>query len=199
MGKGFIRRIALMSLLLGQMVCADDHALIRRQFIEYYVQQPESGTTVRGYLETQQPDGTWTDIDYASQRRCSWPTLDHLQRIQIMATAYAYTIYPMTEATQMKTIVDAHQTKILSNTETLQAIEGANGVRAVFYKRGKLKLGSGKVLTVDAPCMLSLQEGKLIVCDPAHSRSRLRVSVGTKHKTVKLLSGINAGQQVVVQ
>ncbi|MFD2257866.1 polysaccharide lyase family 8 super-sandwich domain-containing protein [Luteolibacter algae] len=65
-----------------------DSSRMRRQFIEYHIQNPPDPVVVKGYLESQRDDGTWADVDYTSQRTGSWETLDHLIRLLKMAAAY---------------------------------------------------------------------------------------------------------------
>jgi chondroitin AC lyase len=73
----------------GQSIMADDAGRIRAQFQEYFTQQPLNGSSVQRCLKNQRTDGTWPDIDYSSQRRGGWSTLDHLERVELLARAYA--------------------------------------------------------------------------------------------------------------
>ncbi|MGJ8639073.1 MAG: polysaccharide lyase family 8 super-sandwich domain-containing protein [Opitutaceae bacterium] len=76
-------------MLLACLVChASDFDLVRKGFVEYYAQQPVSDTAVARYLDAQAEDGTWADVDYASQQRGSWPTRDHLKRLELIGTAF---------------------------------------------------------------------------------------------------------------
>ncbi|MGD9419721.1 MAG: polysaccharide lyase family 8 super-sandwich domain-containing protein [Verrucomicrobiota bacterium JB025] len=74
--------------LCGAAVMADEAGQIRRQFVEYKVGQSSGDRSVAKLLRAQQADGTWPDVDYASQRRGAWPTRDHLKRVEKMAVAY---------------------------------------------------------------------------------------------------------------
>jgi chondroitin AC lyase len=64
-------------------------ALIRKQFVDYFVQQSEGESGAEQNLKNIREDGTWPDIDYASRRRGEWPTRNHLDRLNGMATAWA--------------------------------------------------------------------------------------------------------------
>ena len=88
--------------LWGLSAFADDTALIRKQFVEYFAQQSVSKTAVKRNLENIQPDGSWTDINYESQQRGSWPTRDHLQRLHSMATAYVNAQSEFYQSAEMK-------------------------------------------------------------------------------------------------
>lgn len=67
---------------------ADDRALVRKQFADYFVRVASHESSVRHFLERQRSDGTWKDVDYKSQRRGAWPTLHHLKRVETMAVVY---------------------------------------------------------------------------------------------------------------
>lgn len=43
---------------------------------------------VAGYLTTLRADGTWADVDYASQQRANWPTGQHVSRTLQIAIAW---------------------------------------------------------------------------------------------------------------
>lgn len=80
------------ALLLGccpVLLSAGDAEVVRRQFIEYFVQTSSYESSVEKYLDQMSAAGTWGDVDYESKRRGSWPTRDHLNRLQSMAVVYA--------------------------------------------------------------------------------------------------------------
>ncbi len=72
-----------------------DTAALRNNLIDYFVTHPESDDVVQPHLDRRQPDGTWSDIDYASQRRSGWPTCNHLRRILEMARIYRNPDHPL--------------------------------------------------------------------------------------------------------
>jgi hypothetical protein len=55
------------------------------------------------------------------------------------------------------------------------------------------------IIEVDAPCLLSLRDGKVVVADPTHKSKALMVSVNGKRRTINLPSGTMAGSQVDVE
>lgn len=71
------------------VLSAGDAEVVRRQFIEYFVQTSSHESSVEKYLDRMSADGTWKDVDYESKRRGSWPTRDHLKRLQSMAVVYS--------------------------------------------------------------------------------------------------------------
>lgn len=46
-------------------------------------------TTIRHYLSTLQPDGSWSDIDYADQKRSGWNPKVHADRILALTKVYS--------------------------------------------------------------------------------------------------------------
>ncbi len=112
------------------------------------------------------------------------------------SATYAYFVYPQTTAAQMAQVIAGHRTKVLANTDKVQATEGAEGVHAVFYVPGQLKLTGGDVISVDKPCILSIRDRKLIVSDPTRQSTSVEVTVAGKKIAVKLPSGGLGGSQV---
>jgi chondroitin AC lyase len=113
--------------------------------------------------------------------------------------SYSYTIYPQTAPEEMADKINAHSTVIRSNTAQLQAVEGDGGVYAVFYQAGTLTLGSGDEITVDQPCILSVRNNTLTVCDPNHAISSVNVTIAGQLKNVALPTEDGyAGQPVVI-
>ncbi len=81
-------RSILMCVLFNGIAFGASEELIRQQFSEYFTQNPLSESAVQRDLRAIREDGTWADIDYASQRRGEWPTRIHLDRLAKMATAW---------------------------------------------------------------------------------------------------------------
>lgn len=111
---------------------------------------------------------------------------------------YSYTVYPRTQPENMERVIANHETSILSNTTDLQATEGAHGLHAIFYTPGEVKMSNGNVVAVNAPCVLSLRNNALLVCDPTRSLGSVEVTINGKTITVTLPSGGQAGSQVTV-
>ncbi len=84
-----LRSLVLGIALIALQSFAEAPANIRRQFVDYFVQQSETESAAAKNLERIRDDGTWPDIDYASQRRGEWPTRTHLDRLKEMAAAFA--------------------------------------------------------------------------------------------------------------
>ncbi len=77
-----------MSMFLCGLAFGSGGKIIRQQFAAYFAQGGPNSAAER-YLASIDEDGTWADIDYASQRRGNWPTRNHLDRLADMASAYA--------------------------------------------------------------------------------------------------------------
>ncbi|MDZ8120018.1 polysaccharide lyase family 8 super-sandwich domain-containing protein [Pontiella agarivorans] len=110
--------------------------------------------------------------------------------------SYAYTLYPQTDGTQMADAILNNETKILSQTEDLLAIENSVGVQAVFYSAGSLASQSGILVEVNQPCLLMLKNDRVIVSDPLHSAETITVTIGGVARQIVLPTDGNAGQQV---
>lgn len=90
---------------------------------------------------------------------------------------YSYTIYPLTSAESMSDVIADHTTQVLSNTVDLQATEGAHGLHAIFYTAGRVTMSDGRVVSVSAPCVLSLRGDALLVSDPTHRLNSVDVTI----------------------
>ena len=74
---------------------ADDFATLREQVVAHDAAGAPSARTVKEYIARLRDDGTWPDVDYASQRRGGWTTARHLGRVHDLARAYAKPGHPM--------------------------------------------------------------------------------------------------------
>ena len=61
---------------------------LKADFISDAAQNPDSLARVPNDLITMNPDGSWSDIDYASTQVANWPSLEHVIRLGVMAGAY---------------------------------------------------------------------------------------------------------------
>lgn len=80
---------ALSCLFLCLLAAGSSVELIRNQFVEYAVKTSASDGLAELHFSEIREDGTWADVDYASQRRGNWPTRIHLDRLCAMATMHA--------------------------------------------------------------------------------------------------------------
>ena len=106
---------------------------------------------------------------------------------------YSYTIYPRTTADEMPNAIENHTTQVISNTVDLQATEGVHGLHAVFYTAGQVTMSDGTVLSVSAPCVVSLRGDDLLVCDPTRSQNSIDVTINQDTIRVYLPSGDFSG------
>ncbi|WP_298537034.1 polysaccharide lyase family 8 super-sandwich domain-containing protein [uncultured Algibacter sp.] len=90
--------------------------------------------------------------------------------------SYAYTIFPNVSAEEMKNKVTHAHTKIISNTNNVQAIENSTGVYAVFYSSAKLETSDYGLVSVSEPCILHVFGDSLSVTDPNQKLSHLTVT-----------------------
>ena len=84
-----LKRIALLLFLMPAMVCMAgirDMQQIKKSILE--LNNKPSDETVRRYLETQQADGSWKDINYQDTMRSSWGPSIHANHLSTMAAAY---------------------------------------------------------------------------------------------------------------
>ena len=77
----------------AMIVCANllagnpDSGKIREQAAACFAEE-ETDAEAKRALETQQPDGSWKDINYADKGRGSWSPRTHCDRARILAAAY---------------------------------------------------------------------------------------------------------------
>jgi chondroitin AC lyase len=69
----------------------EDLATIKTRMADLALRTAAPADVARGYLETQAEDGSWPDIDYASQSMATWPANGHVARLWAMAAAYRST------------------------------------------------------------------------------------------------------------
>ncbi|MDR1097860.1 MAG: polysaccharide lyase beta-sandwich domain-containing protein [Tannerella sp.] len=84
-----IRICLLLLFLTPAPVCMagiGDMQQVKRSILELNATAPEE--TVRQYIESQQPDGSWEDIRYQDTLRSQWGPSFHAGRLTAMATAY---------------------------------------------------------------------------------------------------------------
>jgi chondroitin AC lyase len=154
-------------------------------------------------LSADMQTGNWEDV-YSS--RGDRPVTGEVFNVWIdhgsapSSQSYSYTVYPQTTPDEMADKISSHSTVILSNTAQLQATEGAGGVHAVFYQAGTLTLGNSDEITVDQPCILSLRNNSLTVCDPNHAISSVNITIDAQVINVSLPTEAGyAGQPVVIE
>ncbi len=86
------RPIVLLALFVSILVqvavgVADDLETIRSRVVAPLLTAPEA-KAVGKLIESMEPDGTWSDIDYASKSRSAWPLPSHLSRVNALARAF---------------------------------------------------------------------------------------------------------------
>lgn len=69
-------------------------ARITPDFIEKEFQKAQNknqilSVIVNSYLQSQLPDGSWSDINYADTSQASWPSANHILRLRAMAAIFA--------------------------------------------------------------------------------------------------------------
>lgn len=83
----------LSGVVTAMIVCANllagnpDSVKIRDQAAAYFAAEAADAEAKRA-LETQQPDGSWKDINYADKGRGSWAPRTHFDRARLLAAAY---------------------------------------------------------------------------------------------------------------
>ena len=90
----------------AQFTCADETALISKQYKEYYIQDSIDIKESKELLKTMLPDGTWPDINYKSKRRGDWDTRVHLDRLGTLAVAYISPNSPYYHDSQVQKAVE---------------------------------------------------------------------------------------------
>ena len=70
------------------LALADDMSTITSRVQSQLLGNAPSTSTVQGYMNTQQANGSWTDIDYTSHAQTNWVPLTHVQRMAAMAEVW---------------------------------------------------------------------------------------------------------------
>ena len=72
---------------------------------------------------------------------------------------YAYCVIPGVQKNEAAAAATITMPRTLANTDKLQAVEEAAGdlVQIVFWQAGNIPLPNGRVVNVDAPCLLQLK------------------------------------------
>jgi chondroitin AC lyase len=81
--------IALAVLLVTPPADADDLATITQRVTAQLLSSVPSTSTVQGYMNSLQSNGSWSDINYANMAQTNWTPLTHLQRLEAMAEDYS--------------------------------------------------------------------------------------------------------------
>lgn len=66
----------------------EDLDTVKARMADLALRTAAPAKVAEGYLGTQAADGSWPDIDYASQSMATWPANGHVARIWAMAAAY---------------------------------------------------------------------------------------------------------------
>lgn len=86
--------VTLLLFTLVSAARADDFDRLIQQYQQYTLGASTSGrravrTGADVLAKSLRPDGSWADVNYASQQRGGWPTYMHLSRVSVMARSYA--------------------------------------------------------------------------------------------------------------
>ncbi len=91
MSIGTLGRLALV-FASPCIALADDAAdveTVRARLIEHALLASPDSETVRSWVDSLEPDGSWPDVDYAGESRSSWEPAVHPGRVRSMAVAWA--------------------------------------------------------------------------------------------------------------
>lgn len=83
--------VLILGLFINHNTKADDFDIMfNNLYAKYIANGPSSDATILGYMNSLQPNGSWTDIDYASNpsNGGSWIPGKHITRLQDMVRAY---------------------------------------------------------------------------------------------------------------
>lgn len=65
-----------------------DLSQLHDNILSYYLATPFDDQEVEVLLDRMQDDGAWASIEYSSIERGNWPVIEHLYKLQTIATAY---------------------------------------------------------------------------------------------------------------
>jgi chondroitin AC lyase len=146
---------------------------------------------VKVELSNQEETGNWREINHQS-----WATTEAVKKdvfniwinhgSRRLESGYAYMVVPGKSATRLDQYMASSGIRILSNTETLQAVTNAQkGITGlVFYKPGSAE-HSGVSVQAEQPCLVMINgKGKSLssvtVSDPTQTLKSLRIRIGAK-------------------
>lgn len=145
--------------------------------------------------------GSWKDIYITGSEAPITKdifVLWHDHGIKPQGAGYSCVILPDSTSKKVSDFSQNPDVKILSNTSDLQAAQKGGLIMAVFFKAGQLDYGANRKLTVSAPCMVMLREGKsqpeILVADPTQKLKTIEIGVNGKTLNVSLPQGMHAGQ-----
>lgn len=111
---------------------------------------------------------------------------------------YAYCIYPEVDAGQMEKRIVHSKIRIVSNSETVQAIRFRKNLLAVFYAPGILKVDDKTTIEVDVPCLLIINKQEIRVSDPTHESTNANISISGHIFTAKLPQEAESGNCKII-
>jgi len=139
-----------------------------------------------GYLESIQYNrarGDWRELDFSQFEQLSAEVFSLSVNHPPGQTngVYEYYVIPGIKPDEMSAFLENQPATILQNRPELQAVyhPGKKLLQAVFYKEGNLMYSDSRWLSVNAPCMVMIQETsdgvKISVSDPSQTRSSIQL------------------------
>jgi len=154
------------------------------------------------YCKTSLATGDWEHVD---KWKGSKPVQDELVTISISHAknnAYVYLIGPGLSYSDAKKMAKKLPIRVVSNTETVQAVQSEAKTMAVFYKPAALQIPGSQRLIVSQPCLVLVtnQGDKAIwVSDPTRQLSKGSLQLGAEVINFDFPAGDNAGASVRIR
>lgn len=106
---------------------------------------------------------------------------------------YAYSVRPGLDLAGAKSELQSPRTRILANTPDVQAVEDLRSGRvgAVFYSKGALDMGDGRLVSVSAPCVIQWtpESRTLAVGDPSQAARQITIAWAGQSRCVAVAGG----------
>lgn len=106
---------------------------------------------------------------------------------------YAYSVRPGLDLAGAKSELQSPRTRILANTPDVQAVEDLRSGRvgAVFYSKGALDMGDGRLVSVSAPCVIQWtpESRTLAVGDPSQAARQITIVWAGQSRCVAVAGG----------
>src|SRR5437868_4682731 len=94
-GRSYLLTLAASGTLIASLLVsfrpaiASDLDTISQRVTAQLLSSLPSTSTVQGYMNSLQANGSWSDIDYSSTAQTNWVPLTHLQRMESMSQLYS--------------------------------------------------------------------------------------------------------------
>ncbi len=139
-------------------------------------------------IKAEESTGTWHSINrnYGENTRITAPMFTAVIMHET-PQPQGYAIVPDISEEDLETLSQNLPWDILQNNENIQAIQFDDGTCMVaFYSPGEITVPSSIKLAVDQPCLVLWDGVSLLVCDPTHSGTQVKLDWNDESREIAL-------------